>query len=1052
MSYKIAHMADTHIKNLKYHAEYREVFENIFERLREEKVDYIIHCGDIAHSKTNISPEFVKLCSEFLIGLSGVAPTYIILGNHDGNLKNSSREDAITPIVEALNLPNLFLLKNSGETEVDQKLTINVLSVFDRDNWTSPSDPNRINLALYHGSVSNCQTDLGWVMENGENEISIFEGHDFALLGDIHKTNQILDNEGRIRYCGSTVQQNFGETNDKGFLVWDIKNKNDFIVKHVAISNPKPFITIELTKAGRIPKNTKCPAGARVRLVSKNNLPLHTMKRVIAIAEHRFKPERVTYLNRAAGERGNIEEHANKLAIDNLRDISVQESLIEEYLRDFNPAKKQLDKVYELNKKYNTSAEQREEIQRNINWKLSSISWDNLFNYGEKNSVDFTNLSGIVGIFGKNYSGKSSIIDSLLYILFNSTSKNERKNLNIINQNKQNARGKAVIAVGNKEYTIERKSDKYVKKLKGEETLEAKTTVDFYVKDIVTENIESLNGVTRNETDKIIRKYFGTLEDFLLTSMSSQLGALQFISEGSTKRKEILAKFLDLEIFDKKYKLAKDDATDLRGALRRTEDVNYDDEIYESEKQLMFLENEAKEHNDRCEMFTSEISNIEKNKLVLQTKIDNIPADIIDINVVTTQIHTKEQEMKEFSKDMHKCGDKITQNNKVLEKITTFEEAFGITQYKQKQEELDQLYDEIQVIDLVLEKADTNIRINTKKVGLLDEVPCGSQFSNCKFIKDAHGASTTIINLKDQVRKLHEEKNDKRNRVKRLDEKKVQRHLLQYEQLQQKKKGCVTDNLKLELEKGKLENFSLTATAEIEALKRKEKEYNDNKDLIENKEAFTKQLSKVKKTLLTKEKERQDCRNKLLGFYKEHGSIEQKIKSLEEKKATLHNLQEEYSAYDLFMRCMHPNGIAYDIIKKQLPVINEEIAKILANVVEFEAFFETDDNHLKIFIKHEKHEPRPIDMGSGAEKTLVAMAIRLALLTVSSLPKSDIFILDEPGTALDVENMDGFISILELIKTYFKTVILVSHLDHLKDCVDQQIMIDKKEGFAHISI
>tara|TARA_R110002072_G_scaffold266885_1_gene425819 strand:- start:183 stop:632 length:450 start_codon:yes stop_codon:yes gene_type:complete len=149
---------------------------------------------------------------------------------------------------------------------------------------------------------------------------------------------------------------------------------------------------------------------------------------------------------------------------------------------------------------------------------------------------------------------------------------------------------------------------------------------------------------------------------------------------------------------------------------------------------------------------------------------------------------------------------------------------------------------------------------------------------------------------------------------------------------------------------------------------------------------------------------------------------------------------------------MHPNGIAYDIIKKQLPIINEEVAKILANVVEFEAFFETDDKHLRIFIKHPNHDPRPIEMGSGAEKTLVAMAIRLALLTVSSLPKSDIFILDEPGTALDVENMDGFISILELIKTYFKTVILISHLDGLKDCVDQQIVIDKKKGFAHISI
>ena len=186
--------------------------------------------------------------------------------------------------------------------------------------------------------------------------------------------------------------------------------------------------------------------------------------------------------------------------------------------------------------------------------------------------------------------------------------------------------------------------------------------------------------------------------------------------------------------------------------------------------------------------------------------------------------------------------------------------------------------------------------------------------------------------------------------------------------------------------------------------------------------------------------------------YKEHGSLEQKIKSLEEKKQEVISLREEYSAYDLFMRCVHTNGIAYDIIRRQLPIINQEIAKILTNIVDFEIYFEADNKNLNIFIKHPRFEGRPLDMGSGAEKTLAAMAIRLALLSVSSLPKSDIFILDEPGTALDVENMDGFISILELIKTYFKTVILISHLDGLKDCVDQQIMIEKKEGFAHIAI
>ena len=106
---------------------------------------------------------------------------------------------------------------------------------------------------------------------------------------------------------------------------------------------------------------------------------------------------------------------------------------------------------------------------------------------------------------------------------------------------------------------------------------------------------------------------------------------------------------------------------------------------------------------------------------------------------------------------------------------------------------------------------------------------------------------------------------------------------------------------------------------------------------------------------------------------------------------------------------------------------------------------------LDILIKHPRHDPRPIEMGSGAEKTIAAMAIRLALLNVSTLPKGDVFILDEPGTALDAENMEGFIRILEMIKSQFKTVLLISHLDSLKDIVDQEISIEKQNKRAYVS-
>ena len=388
MSIRIAHISDTHIRNYKYHYEYRAAFQDLYEKLKSNKVDVIVHCGDIAHTKTQLSPEFFDLASDFLTNLANIAPTYVILGNHDGNLKNSNRQDAITPIVQALTNPNLHLLKNSGEVVHNELLTFNVLSVFDEERWTKPSDPSKINIALYHGAVAGVKTDIGWTMQEGDHDISIFSDHDYAFLGDIHKTNQILDQDGRVRYPGSTIQQNFGETNDKGFLLWDIRGKDDFDCEHIQIHNPRPFITIPLDAKGQLPKKLDVPDGARVRISCTSNLTVQQMHRAVDLVKHKFKPETVTFLSRADNPQRLQEASVSNITKENLRDPVVLERFIREYLKDFECSEDIIQKVLTLNKKYSTIVEETEEVSRNINWAIHSLEWNNLFNYGEENKIN----------------------------------------------------------------------------------------------------------------------------------------------------------------------------------------------------------------------------------------------------------------------------------------------------------------------------------------------------------------------------------------------------------------------------------------------------------------------------------------------------------------------------------------------------------------------------------------------------------------------------------------------------------------------------------------
>ena len=1046
---KIAHIADTHIRNLKYHEEYKAAFEHLYTILKEKEVDYIVHCGDIAHTKTQISPEFVEMAASFFKNLGDIAPTYIILGNHDGNLKNSGRQDAITPIVDALQHDNLFLLKNAGETEIGDNIVLNVLSVFDEDNWVAPTDESKINIALYHGAVSGVTTDTGWVMDHGDHDVSIFENFDYAMLGDIHKTNQILDVDGRVRYPGSTIQQNHGETNDKGFLLWEIEDKEYFGVEHYVLNNPKPFVTVELTKAGRLPAKAKVPEGARLRLVSNHSVPLAKLKRAIDAATKRYSPSSVTFLNKANDSRGSVDVNNNFMQED-LRDIAVQEKFIKEYLEDYNASQEVLDRVYELNKKYNKIVEDSEIVKRNINWRIRKLEWDNLFNYGEGNSISFEDLNGIIGIFGKNFSGKSSIIDSLLFTLYNTTSKGNRKNLNTINQDKQWGRGKVEIEVGGKILHIERRCDKYVKKLKGVETEEAKTDVNFWAEDPVTGELESLNGLDRNGTDKNIRKFFGTVDDFFLTSMATQLGSLAFISEGSTKRKEILAKFLDLEIFDDKFKLAKDDASDLRGVIKRLEEINFEEEIGTITETLSEHNVEIVEQKDKCDNLKEQIRSSRQRSLSLQEQIGAIPATIIDDDLVRDKISAVEGDIAALTLENKRFGKTQKTNMELVERIDGVLRDANIEEYKNTQKLISDMNDELGVLVSDIEKIESSLKVEERKIQLLDQVPCGEQYPQCRFIKDAFAALESVGITRDRLNELKNKENGKNKELVSLNPDHVTDYISKHNRVLEKKKAAQSTVDKMELKIAKNKTKILKFKNILEENKGLLREYEENKDAIENLEELTEENQQILDNIVSYEKQIDSCETKLMSLYRDNGSLAQRKEDLEAKKVELHETRDNFSAYDLFMSCMHTNGISLDIIKNKLPVLNEEIASVLANIVDFEVYLENEEKKLEIFIKHPKYDARPLEMGSGAEKTIAAMAIRLALLNVSSLPKGDLFILDEPGTALDEENMEGFIRILDLVKSNFKTVLLISHLDSLKDAVDTQISIEKKRNFASV--
>ena len=175
------------------HDEYKEVFTALVSDVKKNKVEHIFIAGDVFHTKVSgISPEYIDFMTWWLTAMADVAEVHMILGNHDGNLCNSSRQDAVSPVVSALNNPRIHLYKKSGVYEFSPGYTWCVFSLFDKEGWASVKPvPGKINIACFHGSVHGAKTDADWFVE-GDLTVEFFKEFEFVFLGDIHRT-QFLD-------------------------------------------------------------------------------------------------------------------------------------------------------------------------------------------------------------------------------------------------------------------------------------------------------------------------------------------------------------------------------------------------------------------------------------------------------------------------------------------------------------------------------------------------------------------------------------------------------------------------------------------------------------------------------------------------------------------------------------------------------------------------------------------------------------------------------------------------------------------------------------------
>lgn len=846
-----------------------------------------------------------------------------------------------------------------------------------------------------------------------------------------------------IAYPGTVIQQNYAESLSHGFLLWDIDERSRFDVSFHELPNSNPYVTLDWNgnTSDIIDVARSYPEGSRFRIRSTNLLTQKDLVDITSELQQSLKATEVTFKNDQQVNNDVIMTGVATLVKDDLRSPDVLLSLLKDYYDgQQNITDNEWNVVREQVVTYLAGCVGKDDDVRNTKWSLRHVQFDNTFNYGKGNEISFDKLPGIVGIFGQNRAGKSSIIGTIMYSLFNMTDRGNIKNLYVVNARHPYCYTRAIVNVAGVDYVIERQTTKHEKRT-GQ--VNANTSLNVFR---MNENGEAIDlvGEERKDTERTIRRLIGTGDDCLLTSVATQDDVKQYINQGSTKRRQHLSRFLDLDIFDQMHSLAKDDVNVSKLALRSVPDRDWS-KLETTFRQRLITCADSIRDNDYERHGISMMLDSLKHELLSFSDI--VPVTEIQREHEENRIVSLSNKLNVVIKNIGKTKSDIEKNDGKVSSIERLLNDNDPAELKRRLDAYRAIESSVESLKLVHERDETLLAQQERSLKILDDVPCGDSFPTCRFIKDAHKNKERIGPQRERVNDALEKLNVV---IKSFDELKREDLLGKVQKLEQlielrnrlrlDTSMKNTELVKLETQKLELETFIVSSKQRLveitEALKNEE-----NLEVVTLRHSIDEASRSFKK-----------LESESMSLATEMGRVQLELDKLMIDAKNRSDLLQTMRAHELIMQAFSKKGIPSMIVASQLPIINAEITKILQGIVDFNVELVLDDetgDSLEIYINYGDSR-RPIELGSGMEKTIASIALRVALINVSSLPKPDFFVLDEIGN-LDAAQVEACNRLLVSLKHYFRTIILITHVDGAKDIADHVIEITRDEKDSRVT-
>lgn len=1029
---KIFHISDIHVYNYQRHEEYIEVFEKLYKIIEERMTpnSIIFLGGDIVHSKTNMSPELFSVVSNLLSTLCNMLPTIVILGNHDLNLNNKTRLDALTPIINSLNLPTLHFLNETNVYRYEQ-IAFSLLHVKDKIENVIPakSFDAETKILMYHGPVKNSATAYGYLLEGNYLDVLDHADYDYILLGDIHK-HQYLNLERTAAYPSSLIQQNFGEDLTHGIIEWDLNKKTSEFIK---IASSHGYYTFKLKNdkvAEKIPGDL--PYNLNVAITAENCTQEFIDSFCLALEKKynvlRIKKPKVT---KFIIDNGKGEVSLDKENI--IRDFEWRHSMLERYVQNELKQEYQADKFLDIHKTASLELDEPSEFI-GVTWKPLRFEFSNMFSYGEGNVFNLGELGGLVGLFSPNASGKSTLLDAMTYCIFDKCSKTS-SGAEVMNTSSDFFSCKLELSVAGESYFIERNGKK------GKDG-KVKVIVNFYKEDGT-----SLNGEQRYETNDSIRKYLGSYENFMLITMYDQHNKSDFIDKTQKDKKDLLYKYFDIDIFEKLNDTSKEHLKQLKYEIENHQKQKYNESVTEYENSIIDIKSKLAQVEDSLDLN-------KKNSDILSVQIEDKRKELIPYPKQSINYATKIDE---------ESRNEDTLSSSLESKRKSFIEARNAL--KTNLSELDDMGERVDVSSNLVEvrkklsNFDRDIAVTESEIkssnkliehlqGYEHDPNCVYCVKNNKYALDGEKAKKELPELLDKLEKLKQNKNEVSEYMQNLE-------IADSTYKKYRDKKAESDRLKSNLDN--IESQANIIKEKIQISKNLIIEYSEKLKEQESYKEIEQKNAEIESEiaeLMDEKKSIDDAIYQLAYTIGGHKATittnESKIKDIKLKIKKYKDDTLTYNNYFVFEKATRRDGIPLFIIKNYLPVLENVVNDALKNVAAFNVQFELSDKTLEVFISYVNGPKWPLSLASGMERFISSLAIRAALNHVTVLPKPDFFFIDEGFGVLDSDNISNVGLFLEELTSYFRFILCISHLDVVKDYVAKELFIVKENGHSQL--